>query len=85
MRRIPPPTPEERNTIEVIRFETDEDETLAIGALVERGLLNLSSTRPGVWSVMTPVARKLRELGVPFVWVTENSQWRETTPSNGEL
>lgn len=72
MRSIPPVTPEGRNTLEIIRFATKADERLAIRALLDRGMLNLSSTRPDVWSVMTPVARKLRELGLPFEWLTEH-------------
>jgi hypothetical protein len=67
--RVPPPKPEERNTIELIRFASKQDRIRAIGALVERGMLNYSSSQPDVWAVMTPVARKLRELGVPFEWI----------------
>jgi hypothetical protein len=74
MRREPPPVkPEERNTLEWIRFANKDDERLAIRALIDRGMLNVTSSaaRPGIWSVMTPIPRKLRELGIPFEWLTE--------------
>lgn len=73
MNTPPPVKPEERNTIELIRFATKEDQLLAIRALLDRGMLNYSATRPDVWSVMTPVPRKLRELGIPFDWLTEHA------------
>ena len=44
----------------------------AIGALMEYGMLNFSSHREEEWLVYTPVARALRQLGVPFEWLTEN-------------
>jgi hypothetical protein len=69
---LPPLTPEERNRLEMIRFASREAQVLAIQALLDRGMLDFSSTRDGVWMVYTPVARKLRELGVPFEWLTEN-------------
>jgi hypothetical protein len=72
-RELPPVKPEERNTLELIRFATKEDKVRAIGALIERGMLNLSSSHPDVWAVMTPVARKLRELDIPFEWLTEHA------------
>jgi hypothetical protein len=74
-RRQPPPVrPEERNTLEWIRFANREDELLAVGALIDCRMLNasFSAARPGIWSVMTPVPRKLRELGIPFEWLTEH-------------
>jgi hypothetical protein len=81
MSRLPSPTPEpsrpvdvrERNRLEIIRFASDEDQIQAIGVLLERGMLNCSSTREDTWSVYTPVALKLRELGVPFEWLTEHA------------
>jgi hypothetical protein len=69
----PPVTPEERNQLEMIRFASREARLLAIRVLRDRGLLNFSANREDVWMVYTPVARKLRELGVPFEWLTENA------------
>jgi hypothetical protein len=70
----PPLKPEERNTLELIRFASRDDERLATRALIERGMMvgSFSASSPGVWSVMTPVPRKLRELGIPFEWLTEH-------------
>jgi hypothetical protein len=62
----------ERNRLEVIRFASREDCRRAIGALMEYGLLNFTSHRVNEWLVYTPVARALRQLGVPFEWLTEN-------------
>jgi hypothetical protein len=73
MKSLPPVPPEERNNLELIRFTTKEDEILAIGVLRQRGMMNFSSTGSGTWAVWTPVARKLREVGVPFEWLTENA------------
>jgi hypothetical protein len=75
MKREPPPVkPEERNTLELIRFATREDRVLAIGALIDRGMLDVysSAADPEIWRVMTPIPRKLRELGIPFEWLTEH-------------
>jgi hypothetical protein len=40
---------------------------------MERGMLNFTSNREEEWLVRTSVARKLRELGVPFEWLTEHA------------
>jgi hypothetical protein len=56
-----------------VRFPTADAQLQAIGALVERGMLNFSSNRDEEWMVKTSVARKLRELGVPFEWLTEHA------------
>jgi hypothetical protein len=61
-----------RNRLEVIRFASQEDCRRAIGALLEYGMLNFTSHREEEWLVYTPVARALRQLGVPFEWLTEN-------------
>lgn len=68
---VPPVKPEERNCLEMIRFPSREARVLAIRVLIDRGMLNFSANREDVWMVYTPVARKLRELGVPFEWLTE--------------
>jgi hypothetical protein len=56
----------------MIQFATHADQLRAIRVLMDRGMLNFSANRQDVWLVQTPVARKLRELGVPFDWVTEH-------------
>jgi hypothetical protein len=61
-----------RNRLEVIRFASREDCSRAIGVLVERGMLNFSSTTVNQWAVQTDVVRALRESGVPFEWLTEH-------------
>jgi hypothetical protein len=63
----------ERNRLEIIRFGSDDAQRQAIRALVEYGMLNFTSSREEEWAVRTPVVRKLRELGVPFEWLTENA------------
>jgi hypothetical protein len=63
----------DRERLELLRFDSDEAQKQAIGVLVERGMLNLTSYKKEEWLVRTSVARKLRELGVPFDWVTENA------------
>ena len=63
----------ERNRLEIIRFGSDDAQRQAIRALVEYGMLNFTSSREEEWAVETPVVRKLRELGVPFEWLTENT------------
>jgi hypothetical protein len=65
--------PADRDRLEVIRFHSDDAERQAIGVLRERGMLNLSSHRLDEWVVRTGVVRKLRELGVPFEWLTEHA------------
>ena len=64
--------PEGRDKLEIIRFPTEAAQIRAIGVLMDRGMLNFSANRQDAWYVRTPVARKLRELGVPFEWVTEH-------------
>lgn len=60
------------NRLEVIRFATREDCRRAIGVLLERGMLNYSSSARNEWAVRTDVVRALRAGGVPFEWLTEN-------------
>lgn len=62
----------DRDRMEIIRFASDDDQVQAIGVLIDRGMLNLSSHRLDEWIVRTSVARKLREHGVPFEWLTEH-------------
>jgi hypothetical protein len=63
----------ERDRLEIIRFDSASARKQAIGALVEYGMLNFTSYSNDEWLVRTPVARKLRELGVPFQWLTEHA------------
>ena len=63
----------DRDRLEVIRFASADAQRQAIGALMDCGMLNFSSHRLDEWLVRTPVARKLRELGVPFEWLTEHA------------
>jgi hypothetical protein len=62
-----------RDRLEIVEFATAEAQRQAIGALVEYGMLNFTSYRDREWLVRTPVARKLRALGVPFAWLTERA------------
>lgn len=62
----------ERDRLEVIQFASGEAQRHAIGVLIDYGMLNFTSYRDNEWLVRTPVARKLRELGVPFKWLTEH-------------
>lgn len=62
-----------RNRMELIRFATRADCCQAIGVLLERGMLNYSSSVPNEWAVWTDVVRVLRASGVPFEWLTENA------------
>ena len=64
---------DDRQRIEILRFASDDAQRQAIGVLIERGMLNFSSNRLDEWIVWTSVARKLREHGVPFDWVTEHA------------
>ena len=66
---IPPAS--ERDCLEFIRFASSDEEIQAIGGLRNYGLLNFTCYKEKEWFVRTPVARKLRELGVPFEWLTE--------------
>jgi hypothetical protein len=63
----------ERDRLEIIRFPSADARRQAIGALIDYGMLNFTSYRNEEWLVRTPVARKLRELGVPFDWLTEHA------------
>lgn len=63
----------ERDRLEIIRFASAEERRQAIGALIDYGMLNFTSYSDEEWLVRTPVARKLRELGVPFEWLTEHA------------
>jgi hypothetical protein len=65
--------PLERNRLEIIRFPSADAQRQAIRALLDYGLLNFTSYREEEWLVRTPVARKLRDLGVPFEWLTEHA------------
>jgi hypothetical protein len=63
----------DRGVLEILRFGSAEAQRQAIRALMERGMLNFTSHREEEWLVQTSVARKLRELGVPFEWLTEHT------------
>ena len=63
----------DRNRLDIIRFATADNQRQAIRVLMDRGLLNFSSHCEEEWLVRTPIARKLRELGVPFEWLTESA------------
>jgi hypothetical protein len=63
----------DRERLELVRFPSADARRQAIGALVERGMLNFSSNREDVWMVKTSIARKLREVGVPFEWLSEHA------------
>jgi hypothetical protein len=65
--------PLERNRLEVIRFASADAERQAIRALLDYGMLNFTSYREDEWLVRTPIARALRQLGVPFDWLTEHA------------
>jgi hypothetical protein len=62
----------ERNRLEIIRFTTAEAQRQAIRGLIDHGMLNFTAHQEKEWLVYTPVARALRQLGVPFEWLTEN-------------
>lgn len=80
MKQARPPSPGQptngsvldRNQMELIRFPSADAQRQAIGVLMERGMLNFSAHELDEWLVRTDVARKLRELGVPFEWLTEH-------------
>jgi hypothetical protein len=59
--------------LEILRFASAEAQRQAIRALLERGMLNFTSNKEEEWLVRTSIARKLRELGVPFEWLTEHT------------
>jgi hypothetical protein len=63
----------ERDRLEIIRFSSDDAQRQAIGVLLDRGMLNFSSHKEDEWLVRTPIAQKLREVGVPFEWLSENA------------
>jgi hypothetical protein len=63
----------DRQRLEILRFSSAEAQRQAIRALMERGMLNFTSNRVEEWLVQTSVARKLRELGLPFEWLTEHT------------
>ena len=63
---------QERNRLEIIRFASREDCRRAIGVLMERGMLNVTSTAVNQWAVRTDVVRVLRASDIPFEWLTEN-------------
>jgi hypothetical protein len=62
-----------RDRLEIIRFASADARRQAIGALLDYGMLSFTSYRDEEWLVRTPVARKLRALGVPFEWLTEHA------------
>jgi len=74
----PPPdqtfndTAVQRNCMEIIRFASADAQCQAIRVLLDRGMLNFSSSSEDEWVVRTPVANQLRALGVPFEWLTEH-------------
>ncbi len=63
----------ERDRLEIIRFVSADARRQAIGTLIDYGMLNFTSYSDEEWLVRTPVARKLREIGVPFEWLTEHA------------
>lgn len=63
----------DRERLEILRFGSAQAQKQAIRALMERSLLNFTSKREEEWLVQTSVARKLRELGVLFEWLTEHT------------
>jgi hypothetical protein len=63
----------DRERLEILRFDSEAAQRLAIRALMERGMLNFTSNREEEWLVQTSIARKLRELGIPFEWLTEHT------------
>lgn len=66
-------TDADRDRLEILRFASADAQREAIRVLLERGQLNFTSCREEEWLVRTAVARKLRELGVPFEWLTEHT------------
>lgn len=62
----------DRERLEILRFASAEAQRQAIRALLQRGMLNFTSNKEEEWLVLTSIARKLRELGVPFEWLTEH-------------
>jgi hypothetical protein len=63
----------DRDRLEILRFASADDQRQAIRELLERGMLNFTSNREDEWLVRTSIARKLRELGVPFDGLTEHA------------
>ncbi len=63
----------DRERLEVLRFASADAQRQVIRALLERGMLNFTSNQEEERLVRTSIARKLRELGVPFAWLTEHS------------
>lgn len=63
----------DRERLEVLHFTSADAQQQAIRALLERGMLNFTSNKEEEWLVRTSIARKLRELGVPFEWLTEHT------------
>lgn len=62
----------DRERLEILRFASAPDQQQAIRVLLDRGMLNFTSHNEEEWLVRTSIARKLRELGVPFEWLTEH-------------
>ena len=60
-----------RDRLEIIRFPSRDARRQAIGALLDYGMLYFTSYSEEEWLVRTPVARKHRQLRVPFAWLTE--------------
>jgi hypothetical protein len=63
----------EQDPLEVIRCASADAQRRAIRVLLDRGMLNFTSQHEEEWLVRTPVERKLRNLGVPFEWLTEHA------------
>ena len=63
----------DRDRLEILRFDSADAQREAIRELLERGMLNFTSNREDEWLVRTSIARKLREVGVPFEWLTEHT------------
>ncbi len=70
--QVSPDVPD-RDRLEIVRFLSAEARRQAIRVLLDYGMLNFTSHSEDEWLVRTPVARKLRELGVPFKWLTEHA------------
>ena len=62
-----------RDRLGIIRFRSPDARRQAIGVLLDYGILNFASYSEKEWLVRTPVARKLRQLGVSFEWLAERA------------
>jgi hypothetical protein len=62
----------DRDRLEILRFSSVEAQLQAIRFFLACGMLNFTSSKEEEWLVRTAIARKLRDLGVPFEWLTEH-------------